>query len=174
MNLQIMPERGLCLPTSFAMALDVPVADVLGRLNGWHMVAFPGLPEPLCWRGIHIQECIRIAQDMGFAVTPRELYPQIAPPRPLNPAGEPYENYPVALGDNWETFNDVILVSCGVITGIRAVPFTGVVGHAVAYDHGFVYDPNGYEFPFSTEDCQVNNFFPQCAWRMDRLAEAQS
>jgi hypothetical protein len=173
MDQQTMPSKGLCLPTSFAMALDVPVADILKQLSGWTLPAFPGLPEPLCWRGVHIQECIRIAQSMGFAVTPRELYPQVAPPRPTGPNGETYEDYPVALGDNWLTFCDVILLSRGVVTGVKAVPFLGVVGHAVAYGDGYLYDPNGYEYLFSQENCEASNFFPQIAWRVDRIAEAQ-
>jgi len=169
MILQKMPDRGLCLPTSFAMALDVPVAGILEQLSDWRRPVFPGLPEPLCWRGIHIQECIRIAQDLGFSVTPGELYPQVAPPRPTGPQGETYQNYPVALGDNWQTFTHVIRLSRGVITGVRVAP---LVGHAVAYDHGVVYDPNGYEHPFSREACEARNFAAQCAWRIDRIAEA--
>ena len=171
MNLQKMPDQGLCLPTSFAMAMDLPVAGILKQLGDWRKPVFPGLPEPLCWRGTHIQECIRIAQGLGFSVTPRELYPQVAPPRPIGPRSESYENCPVALGDNWRTFTDVILLRRGVITGVRAVPLIGVVGHAVAYDHGLLYDPNGYEYRFSREACEAHNFATQCAWRIDRIAE---
>jgi hypothetical protein len=174
MILQTMPEQGLCLPTSFAMVLDLPVKDLLKQLSNWHQTVFPGLPEPLCWRGVHIQECIRIAQDMGYAVTPREMYPQVAPPRPNDAEGKPYEPYPIAFGDNARLFADVILLSQGVITGVRAAPFKGVIGHAVAYDHGYIYDPNGYEYAYEEAACEEHNFFTQCAWRMDRIAEAHA
>ena len=79
-RLQQVSEPGLCLPTSFAMAIGIPVARLLDRLHGWHTVLFPDLPEPLCWRGIHIQEIIRLVLNMGYAVTPCELFPRIAGP----------------------------------------------------------------------------------------------
>jgi len=165
MQLQVMPAQGLCLPTSFAMALDMPVESLLSQLRGWHDVIFPGLPEPLCWRGVHIQEVIRLALNYGYAVTPCEMFPQIAPPRPG------YENYVVTTesDDNQCAFGDVILLSRGVVTGLRGVPMTGMVGHAAAYDHGFLYDPNGYEYAFGLEACEEQSFFPQCAWRVDRI-----
>ena len=160
-----MPAEGLCLPTSFAMALDIPVESLLSQLRGWHDVIFPGLPEPLCWRGVHIQELIRLALNYGHAVTPCEMYPQIAPPRPG------HDNYVVTFDgeDNQQAFADVILVSRGVVTGARGVPITGMVGHAVAYDHGFILDPNGYEYAYSLEACEKQGFYPQCAWRVDRI-----
>jgi hypothetical protein len=178
MRMQKMPGPGLCLPTSFAMALEISVETfLLNQLTGWYLPIFPGLPEPLCWRGIHIQECIRVAQNWGYAVTPRELFPQIAPPRPNAPDGRPYENHVVAYHgeshsatcDNWQVFSDVILLSRGVITGVKSVPGVGVVGHAVAYDHGYVYDPNDLEYPFSQENCEKHRFYAQCAWRVDRI-----
>lgn len=162
MQLQKMPARGLCLPTAFAMALDIPVESLLTRLHGWHDVVFPGQPEPLCWRGVHIQELIRIAQDYGYAVTPREMYPQIA-----GPPG--HDAYIVGLdNDNPQVFSDVVLLSRGVITGVRSTVL-GAVGHAVAYERGFVFDPNGYEYPFQLEACEERRFYPQCAWRVDRI-----
>ena len=164
MQMQIMPQKGLCLPTSFAMALDIPVESLLSQLHGPHDVIFPGLPEPLCWRGVHIQEVIRIVQNYGYAVTPREMFPQIAPPKPG------YDNYVVSYDDgNHQVFADVILLSRGVVTGVRGMPLAGVVGHAVAYDHGYIYDPNGYEYSYSPKTCESQGFYPQCAWRVDRI-----
>lgn len=164
MQLQRMPAPGLCLPTSFAMALEIPVDSLLSQLRGWHDTIFPGLPEPLCWRGIHIQEVIRLAVNYGYAVTPCEMFPQIAAPKPG------FENFVVTYNENnRQVFADVILLSRGVITGVRGVPMAGVVGHAAAYDHGFVYDSNGYEYAYDLEACEGHNFFPQCAWRVDRI-----
>jgi hypothetical protein len=163
MLMQKMPGKGLCLPTSFAMALGVPVATLLDQVPDPYTVVFPGLPEPLCWRGLHVQELIRLAQNYGYGVTPREMYPQIAAPRRVG-----HENYIVTYNGNYESdsnqrfFADVIRFSQGVITGVRG----SQIGHAVAYSYGDVYDPNGYEYAY--EVCKAHDFFPQCAWRIQR------
>lgn len=165
MQMQTMPEPGLCLPTSFAMALDVPVHALLSQLRGWHDVVFPGNPEPLCWRGIHIQELIRLARFYGWAVTPFEMYPQIASPDPVA------AHYIVTWSDqtNEAAFRDVILLSRGVITGTAIRAGIGHVGHAVAYDHGRVFDPNGHEDHYDLEVLANRYFYPQCAWQVDRV-----
>jgi len=164
MELQKMPDKGLCLPTSFAMALDVPVSDLMKRLNGDHYSrVFSDKREPHCWRGTHIQECIQIALSLGFAVTPLELWPVIA-------AYEGAETFVVCYHEgNERIFEDQILLSRGVLTGKRGVPGVGIVAHAVAYDHGLLYDPNGVEYAYSLEACESVQFYPQCAWRIDRI-----
>lgn len=163
MQLQKMPAPGLCLPTSFAMALDIPVESLMSHYHDWRQVIFPGLPEPLCWRGVHIQEVIRTAYQYGYAITPHEMFPQIAPPRPG------YDNHVVVYDSNEQVFADMVLLSRGVVTGVQGTPLIGLVGHAVAYDHGFIYDPNGYEYPYDLQACKSRQFYPQCAWRVDRI-----
>lgn len=166
MLMQVMPGPGLCLSTSFAMALDIPVSSLLERLPPHTSVVFEGLPAPLCWRGHHVQELIRLALDYRYAVTPCEMYPQIAPPRPG------FENFVVSFGaSNERAFADTLLMSRGVITGVVGVPGLGVIGHAVAYDHGYIYDPNGHEYFYEEDACEARKFYPQCAWRVDQMWE---
>jgi hypothetical protein len=167
MKLQRMPEPGLCLPTSFAMTLGVPVARLLDRLHGWHQVVFKGLPEPLCWRGIHIQELIRLALDLHCAVTPHELFPQIAGPYDC-------ENYHVVFdgiggSHNWDLFCQTIAASCGVLTGKVTPLLSEPIDHAVAYDHGRLFDPNGFEYDHSLDECEQRGFYGSIAWRIDRI-----
>jgi len=164
MELQKMPGKGLCLPTSFAMALGIPVASVMGRLSGGHYsIVFSDKREPFGWRGTHVQECIQIALSLGFAVTPLELYPVIA-------AHKGDETFVVVYPEgNERLFKDQILTSRGVLTGKREVPGVGIVAHAVAYDHGRIYDPNGVDYAYSLEACESVQFSPQCAWRIDRI-----
>ena len=73
MRLQQSPIRGTCLPTSFAMAMGIPVADIFAALgHDGSEVLWPDLPEPTCQRGFHVQELIRLAVKCGWSVTPIE------------------------------------------------------------------------------------------------------
>jgi hypothetical protein len=168
MKMQVMPEPNLCLPTSFAMALGLPVARLLDHLHSWKQVIFHGLPEPICLRGIHIQELIQLALDIGFAVTPHELFPQIA-----GPYGHP--NYQVqfdGVGEahNWDLFHRTIVTSRGILTGNQMVEGEPIP-HAVAYDHTRIYDPNGFIYDHSMDECEARGFYGSVAWRIDRIME---
>ena len=68
------------MPLAFAMALDMPVADLLAAIgHDGSEIAFPSLPEPLCRRCFHIQELVQVALARGFAATPVELFPVLQP-----------------------------------------------------------------------------------------------
>lgn len=164
------------MATSFAMALDVAV-DYLMTVIGHDgsAIQFVGLPEPGCRRGHHIQECIEVCLRRGFSVTPVELFPAIRPtPQPLPPPGTSgsltiHCDHPVMFGDtwngNWSRFVHHLETSRGVITGQGRA-----TGHAVAYDHGRIYDPDGREYDYSREACEARGFFTQYLWRLDRCA----
>lgn len=176
LNFQRPPERGLCLVTSFAMILDVPVTELLAELGErWKSYAFPNLPQPYCFRGIHIQELVQIALARGYALTPVELMPAVAPPQPINPeTQQPYANVLVYHGltmeSNWHIFNRTIMTSTGFIVGNIAPLPTKLIqrGHAVAYDHGTIYDPDGEAYLYSARHCEDRNFYSKCAWRLDK------
>jgi len=161
MLLQLKPERWMCVPTAFAMALDVPVADLLAAVgHDGSKITFPGLPEPTCRRGFHIQELIAVALSRGFAVTPVELFPVIA-------SADGRLTHTVLYPDNnWRRFTDAIRHSRGVIEGggIRC-------GHTVAYDHGRIYDPDGPVYDYSRIACEGHQFYTRCAWRIDPIGD---
>lgn len=171
------PERGLCLVTSFAMALDVPVATLLADIGDrWKALAFPGLPVPYCYRGIHVQELIQIALRRRLAVTPIELFPQVAPPQSTHPRTfTPYSNVPVFYGriedDNWTVFNEVILHHRGVVTGVLAPLGLHRLqrGHAMAFENGVLFDPDCEAYLYSQQGCENHHFYPNCAYRFDQM-----
>ena len=66
--------------------------------------------------------------------------------------------------DNWVRFTRVIEHSRGVIEGVGRR-----CGHAVAYEHGHIFDPDGYEYDYSREACQQRGFLTQHLWRIDRI-----
>jgi hypothetical protein len=161
MELQRRPEPWMCMPLAFAMALDMPVADLLRAIgHDGSKIAFPGLPEPACRRCFHIQELIQVCLARGFAVTPIELFPCLQP----TDAG-PHKTvlYP---DNNWRRFETAVQTSRGVIHG------TGVrFGHTVAYDHGRIFDPKGRVYDYSRLVCEAHHFYTRCAWRIDPIGE---
>jgi len=176
MKLQRSPERGLCLVASFAMALDVPAETLLQEIGDqWKLHAFSDLPVPYCWRGVHIQELIARAVARGIAVTPIQLAPFVDPPAVRHPhTGRPYSPVPVFYGGsseetNWGLLKQTIVSCRGVLTGTLARHSPIIRGHAVAFDHGVIYDPDGDAYLYSVQQCETHNFYANCAWRFDRM-----
>lgn len=177
MRRQQSPERGLCLVTSFAMALDVPVTTLLADIGDrWKTLAFPGLPVPYCYRGVHVQELIQVALHKGFTVTPIELFPQVAPPQATHPhTFVPYPNVTVCYGPaedaNWVIFNEVILQHRGVVTGTLAPLGLQRLqrGHAMAFENGVLFDPDCEAYLYSQRVCEDHHFYPNCAYRFDQM-----
>ena len=100
MELQQRPEPWMCMPLAFAMALDMPVADLLAAIgHDGSEIVFPSLPEPLCRRCFHVQELIQVALSRGLAVTPVELFPVLQPTE----AG-PFHKTVLYPDNNWRRF----------------------------------------------------------------------
>jgi len=177
MRLQRSPERGLCLLTSFAMALGIPAKELLEEVgDDWRTLAFSGLPTPYCWRGIHIQEMIPIALNRGYAVTPIELIPQVSPPMPLSPkTGKRYFDVPVYREKTEESnctfFGQIVTTCSGVLTGVIAPSLSQLIqrGHAVAFERGTIFDPDTEAYLYSAGQCEARNFYANCIWRFDKI-----
>jgi hypothetical protein len=161
MRLQIKPERWQCLVTSFAMALDLPVADVIREVgHDGGQIIWPTLPEPMCRRGFHPQELIDVCRSHGYAVTCVELFPGATPQ-----IGQVEFRW-LTREQAWPRFSRVIRNSKGVIEGTT---LPSRKGHAVAYDHGHVFDPNGLDFPYSPAICKRLSFITQHLWCLDKI-----
>jgi hypothetical protein len=160
MELQHRPEPWMCTPLAFAMALDMPVADLLAAIgHDGSEIVFPTLPEPLCRRCFHIQELIQVALARGMAVTPVELFPVLQPAE----VG-PFHKTVLYADNNWRRFETTIQSSRGVIDGTGAR-----LRHMVAYDHGRIYDPRGPVYDYSRLACEAHHFYTRCAWRIDPM-----
>jgi len=150
------------MPTAFAMALDMPVAELLAAIgHDGSEIVFPNLPEPLCRRCFHIQELIHVALARRIAVTPVELFPVLQPSE-----AAPFRTTVLYPDDNWRRFAETIRASRGVIDGTGARH-----GHMVAYDHGRIYDPRGPVYDYSRPACESHQFYTRCIWRIDPLGE---
>lgn len=120
-RLQKSPNQASCLPTSFAMVLGVPVAELLEQLghNGTEIVS-PQLSVPNCYRGFHVQELIFACLERGYAVTPFEPLPVLQLFEKSLPLSTPW----------W--FERILSIRNGILLNDH---------HAVAWSHGLIYDP---------------------------------
>lgn len=140
------------------MALDVPVTaffDLVGH-NGGDIVN-DSLPDPLCRAGIHVQEAISASWKLGYTATPIELFP-VAKPLPESPS-----RIIEFCDGNWKRFVKHIRGGRGVIECHGRY-----CGHAVAFDKGRIYDPDGGEFDYSQEACEKRNLITHRLWRLEK------
>lgn len=160
MKLQTKNERWQCAIASFAMALDVPLADLIKKSgHDGSAVLFPDNPEPSNRAGHCIYELIELALDLEFSVTPVALFPAHANSR------DPKQIVPIGTeAERWLKFNRQILISQGTIecNGPRW-------NHMVAYDQGRIYDPDGNEFSYSREELERRSLFPVRLLRIDKI-----
>lgn len=177
LRLEIKPNQWSCLATSMAMALEITTQDfykVAGH-DGSEVV-FPWLVDPLCRKGFHIQEAVHVARQLGFACTPMELMPQTRAAHGPDPnlydkyqlqAGEViqvrYENHQY-LHYNWDLFTHLINDGRGVIE----CQTSKGNWHAVAYDLGHIFNPDGKAFPYSRTDCEMRGLFTTRLWTVDK------
>jgi hypothetical protein len=149
------PNTWSCSVTAFAMATDLLISDfIAGCGHDGSEIMFPQLPEPAGRRGFHEQELIAVCIDKGFTCTPFELWPTSDYGYGLTRSACPVRG---------ESFQRLVQRNSGVITG-RTVK----CGHAVAFERGVIYDPDGPEFPFSFEACESRGFYPGCLWLVKR------
>ena len=150
------------MPLAFAMALDMPVAELLAAIgHDGSEIVFPSLPEPLCRRCFHIQELIQVALSRGVGRHAGGIVPRAATDR-----GGPFHKTVLYPDNNWRRFEATIQASRGVIDGTG-----GRFGHMVAYDHGRIYDPRGPVYDYSRLACEAHQFYTRCAWRIDPIGE---
>lgn len=140
MILQESPNKWSCLPTSFAMALDKEVQQVLSLVghNGSEII-WPKLKEPYCRRSFHIQEMILISYALGYTCTPFEAIPVS---KPLG-ATEPYA---IDIATPQGRMNDLLFDNYGVLIGLGK----SGLPHAVAWDGYQIFDPNGTIYNISS------------------------
>ena len=158
MRLITKPNQWSCILAAFAMAMDVSVEELVSVIeHDGSEIVFPGLSEPMCRRGFHVQELIHAALWYDLSVTPYELVPAIQS-TPLPDIRTP--NW-FAINDPRRKRNFEIIVERhqGVITGrgFRC-------NHAVAFEKGQIFDPDGRTYPFSFQQCESLGFYAQCVW----------
>lgn len=153
--MQLQPNQASCLPTAFAMVLEIPVEQVFQELGHDGMaIWWPGENGSMKYRGFHIQEMIDLCHAHGYVVTPIEPQP-VASPRPdLEP--RPYELQTKSL----VRIHAYLDNTKGVLVG-EGKSQQSKMGHAAAWFDGMVHDPNGTTY--GIEHFGIREF-----WRMTR------
>lgn len=149
---QLQPNNWSCLLTSFAMAYDMPVVDLVDLVgHDGSEIMWPHLAPPNNRRGFHIQELIMAGNSMGYTVTPFEPRPVLTSADMLL-QGEPK---PLDLNRWLERFMAIMAIGIGVLTGQTN---TGA-RHAIACNMGKPFDPSG-------QITDLDSFQVQCYWRV--------
>jgi hypothetical protein len=147
--LQLKPNKWSCSVTAFAMALRMPVQDLIDEIgHDGSEIIFPELEDPTCRRGFHSQELIYAVWKLGFTVTPIELAPVIASDDGLNVHQVDFEF------DHWKRFTGFIDTTIGVLEGRGRY-----CNHAVCYRYGEIYDPDGHRYDYSRKACESHGFY---------------
>ena len=161
------PNAWSCLPAAFATALQVPIEAILAIVgHDGGEITHAGLGEPLCRRGFHPQEMIKMCLEDGMSVTRVELFPTSVPII----SSAPYEPKQFNTG-GWDWFKQNLFHSTGVIDCRTSVG----TGHAMAYQgkhsHVVFYDPAKDEtFKFcKPEDTERRDRFIVALWRLDDI-----
>jgi hypothetical protein len=163
-NSQIQPNRWSCLPTAFAMAMNIPVGEILTYIgHDGSEIIWPDLPEPKCRRAFHPQEIIMFAFVRGWAAIHFELNPQSV----IIDLEEEFMRITAGLveSDYMEAMNTIEKIKKGIYSTVvdnevlerLVIANRGVlVGttengneHAVAWERGMIYDPNGTTYPIT-------------------------
>jgi hypothetical protein len=146
--------------TALAMTLDIPVSELVEDVgHDGSEVIFPLLKEPMCRKGFHSQEIVRLAFKSGFAMTPFELFPTIMANDHSTTHKVWDETYSRAF------FMGAVNSTSGILEG-RGTSCK----HAVHNSCGTLYDPdpNGTVYPFSFQDCEAQGFHPSRLWIFTR------
>ena len=158
--LQIKPQRWMCAVTSLAMALDMSVESVIDEIgHDGSDIIFPLLNEPKCRRGYHSQELIKQAWQHGFAMTPIELFPETLS------MDQTIRRRVWTEEECWERFTTVVGSTRGILEG-RGMSCL----HAVYNHYGTIYDPDGYEYEYSQEECERRQFYASRLWIFTEVA----
>lgn len=147
-----------CIADAFASVLGIPVASLINKI---------GHTES---HGFHVQECIEVAVNLGFACTPIELVPQAL----LTPTSEPrpiwFPQYKIV--PDWENMDANVSRLYSHMRGNEGV-LTGQVqsgiGHAVNWHNDEIWDTRERGFAYKFGDCDAKGFYPQCFWKVQRV-----
>lgn len=162
-----------CLPCAFAMVLDLSVEELI-KMLGHDGSAEPYPAYPGQKAGFHEQECIEVAQQLGYACTPIEIVPQIMPMPggPMRPIW--FSTSDASFEEaNWQRFIRHLNGSRGVLTGVKQhINSSKVLGHAVAWDGENIYDPQGDGFLYHIDEASDFGFTPRNYWKIQEVTNA--
>lgn len=145
MKLYLQDNAWSCVPTAFAMVLDVLPKDIYEMVDhDGSEILYPDLRDPFARRGFHIQEMIICALKLGIACVPLDREVELQPPVEVEPRILSFENH----------LEHYLSLRSGVLIG-----WINDNHHAVAWCHHEqkIYDPTGLKRPLS--DFSIETFW---------------
>lgn len=131
MKPQQQPNEWSCLPTAFAIVLDVPIRELIARIghDGTEKY-FPHLFAPYCYRSFHVEDITSTLLDIDYGLIIISSNPQ------YEVLDKTYTiTYP---GDRMLSYlENYVGVLCG--------NYPGRTPHAVAWDGENIHDPTNCE-----------------------------
>ena len=119
-----------CVAECFAKVFNVSFEELIELLgHDGSEIIWPQQKDPMCRRGFHVQEMVRVGLKLGFAVVQVESHPSVYP----DPEEKPFYLPEVPL----HRFFDL---APGVVTGYDTLRGCR---HALAIVGGRVFDPAG-------------------------------
>ena len=144
MKLQKQPNNWSCLPTAFAMALDMDVKNLINLLgHDGSEIIWPDKKEPFNRRSFHIQEFIDFCYSCDYAIIQIDNYFKSQPDNFSKPF--------VVMNQNFEK---IIYRNIGVLIGIGNQSSRN---HAVAWNGIEIFDPNGSIYKL--QDMEISDFY---------------
>jgi hypothetical protein len=132
MNLQTQPNRASCMLVSLAICMDTPYQELFTILgHDGTEVLWPEYPKPKCYRGFHECEISYLANAHGMQFTKYEKHLHLG-----------HSIYTVKGVNTPYNFDFLVSEGIGVLLDDK---------HAVACDHGKIYDPNGYIYDYTSK-----------------------
>lgn len=158
---QIKPNRWSCAITALAMALHLPVEDVVVEAgHDGSEIIFPSQEEPMCRKGFHFQELVQIAWRHGYAMTPVELFPCLKTTSGMSTVPV----WDVDDQSTWNRFDKIVRTKWGILEG------RGRKCHHAVYNHfGEIRDPDGQIYEFSKANCEKQGFYANQFWVFTRF-----
>jgi len=136
----IQPNRWSCLPTAFAMVLNVEIEDIIkfcGHDGSLIPEAWKDLPEPLCRQSFSISEIIDYALlYTEYSICKIDIYPVSIALDSL-PEFEIYNEQ-----TKMRRLDHYLSNYKGVLIGVKSKN----IRHAMAYENSIIYDPNGNKY----------------------------
>jgi len=145
-KLQKQPNVWSCFPTALAIALDVPVANIIKEVgHDGSEIIWSKLEDPHRRRGFHVQEMQIVALNHYYVMSYFEFAPCSAPS---------LTEMPYTISGMGDVIVELMMKYTGVILGYGKAK----IAHAVAWDGAQCYDPNGTIYPI--QDFEPTTFLP--------------
>ena len=148
-----------CVAAAFAIFCEIPLSEFIARLErrgGKFLGTY------------HLQQCMDVAWDCGFATSIIQLNPLITPIQDVRVANEPI----LFPETNYVRFMNYLRSNVGVLGGLRDKGSEHpAIGHAVAWDKAFIYDPRGHVYDYHAATSPPHRFFVNNFCMLTKVAQ---